>query len=110
MHVEAGRMDRIPQTPQTFEKFLPYAMALGVEKKWASAFDGICKEPPSWYQGTPGMMFRPMPCLPSSLNMMSVRTGQAMSSAPRSSSGSSGFGGGGGYSGGGFGGGGGGGF
>ena len=109
VHVEAGRMDRIPQTPQTFEKFLPYAMALGVEKKWASAFDGICKEPPSWYQGAPGMMFRPM-LLASSLNMMSVRTGQAMTSAPRSSSGSSGFGGGGGYSGGGFGGGGGGGF
>ena len=27
-HVEAGRMDRISQTPETFEKFLPFAMAL----------------------------------------------------------------------------------
>ena len=109
VHVEADRMERVPQTPATFEKFLPYAMALGVERKWAAAFDGIAKEPPSWYTGPPGMMFRPM-LFASSLNMMSVRTGQAMASAPRSSSGSSGFGGGGGYSGGGFGGGGGGGF
>jgi len=30
-HVEADRMDRISQTPETFEKFLPFAMALGVE-------------------------------------------------------------------------------
>ena len=109
VHVEADRMERVPQTPATFEKFLPYAMALGVEKKWASAFDGIAKQPPSWYTGPPGMMFRPM-LFANSLNMMSARTGQAMASAPRSSSGSSGFGGGGGYSGGGFGGGGGGGF
>ena len=37
-HVEADRMDRIDQTPETFEKFLPFAMALGVEKKWVGAF------------------------------------------------------------------------
>jgi hypothetical protein len=108
-HVEADRMERLPQTPATFEKYLPFAMALGVEKKWAAAFDGVFKEPPSWYQSPAGSMFRPM-LFASSLSMMSARAGQVMASAPRSSSGSSGFGGGGGFSGGGFGGGGGGGF
>ena len=50
-HVEADRMDRIAQTPETFEKFLPFAMALGVEKKWVGAFQNIYTQPPSWYQG-----------------------------------------------------------
>jgi uncharacterized membrane protein YgcG len=107
-HVEADRMDRMTQTPATFEKYLPYAMALGVEKKWVGAFKGIFTQPPAWYQGPPGMMFQPIGFV-SSLEVMSARAGQVMTSAPRSSSGVSGFGGGGG-SGGGFGGGGGGGF
>jgi uncharacterized membrane protein YgcG len=114
--VEGDRIERMTSTTQmsqaqTFEKYLPFAMALGVEKKWAASFDGAFKEPPSWYHGPAGMMFQPM-LFANSLNMMSMRTGQALASAPRSSSGSSGFGGGGGggFSGGGFGGGGGGGF
>jgi len=107
-HVEADRMDRIAQTPETFEKFLPFAMALGVEKKWVGAFQKIFTQPPSWYQGPVGMPFYALG-FANSLNQMSARAGQVMSSAPRSSSGGSGFGGGGG-SGGGFGGGGGGGF
>jgi uncharacterized membrane protein YgcG len=106
-HVEADRMDRMTQTPETFEKYLPFAMALGVEKKWAGAFQGIFTQPPAWYQGPPGAMFHPAGFV-YSLDEMSGRAGQAMASAPRSS-GSSGFGGGG-SSGGGFGGGGGGGF
>jgi hypothetical protein len=106
-HVEADRMERMTSTPATFEKYLPFAMALGVEKKWVGAFEGIFKQPPSWYVGAPGTMFHPMG-FAYSLDQMSARAGQVMSSAPRSA-GSSGFGGGGG-SGGGFGGGGGGGF
>ena len=106
--VEAGRMERMPQTPQTFEKYLPFAMALGVEKNWVTAFDGVCKEPPSWYHSPLGSTFRPV-FFANSLSNMSARAGQMMTSAPRGSSGSSGFGGGG-RSGGGFGGGGGGGF
>jgi uncharacterized membrane protein len=107
-HVEAGRMKQVPETPETFEKFLPYAMALGVEKKWAGAFQNIYRQPPSWYQG--GIYnggFFPILFI-SSLDNMSMRTSSVMASAPRSSGGS-GFGGGG-SSGGGFGGGGGGGF
>ncbi len=107
-HVEADRMERIAQTPATFEKFLPFAMALGVEKKWVGAFQGIFTQPPSWYQGPVGGPFYAMGFV-NSLNQMSARAGQVMASAPRSSSGGSGFGGGG-SSGGGFGGGGGGGF
>jgi len=106
--VEADRMERMPQTPETFEKYLPFAMALGVENKWVSAFDGVCKEPPSWYRSPAGGAFRPM-LFANSLSQMSARAGQVLASAPRGSSGRSGFGGGG-RSGGGFGGGGGGGF
>src|SRR6266496_5330969 len=34
--VDRDRIQRMP--PDTFEKFLPYAMALGVEHHWAQAF------------------------------------------------------------------------
>jgi len=107
-HVEADHMDRISQTPETFEKFLPYAMALGVEKKWVGAFQNIYTQPPSWYQGGySNGAFYPVMFI-SSLDNMTTRASSVMASAPRSSGGS-GFGGGG-SSGGGFGGGGGGGF
>jgi hypothetical protein len=107
-HVEADHMDRISQTPETFEKFLPFAMALGVEKKWVGAFQNIYSQPPSWYQG--GYYnggFYPLMFV-NSLDNMTMRASSVMASAPRSSGGS-GFGGGG-FSGGGMGGGGGGGF
>jgi Predicted membrane protein (DUF2207) C-terminal domain/Predicted membrane protein (DUF2207) N-terminal domain len=107
-HVEADRFNRTIKTPEMFEKFLPYAMALGVEKNWSKAFQNIYTQPPSWYQGAYGPQFYPIYFV-NSLNMMSTQTGSILSSAPRSSGGS-GFGGGGGFSGGGFGGGGGGGF
>jgi uncharacterized membrane protein YgcG len=109
--VEGDRLDRIVKTPELFEKFLPYAMALQVEKKWVQAFSNISMQPPSWYQGPYGGGFYPY-LLVNDLNVMSHSAGSAFASAPRSSSGSSGFGGGGGggFSGGGFGGGGGGGF
>jgi uncharacterized membrane protein len=101
-------MDKIEQTPATFEKFLPFAMALGVEKKWVGAFKNIYTQPPSWYQGNSfGSGFYPLMFI-SSLDNMTARASSVMTSAPRSSGGS-GFGGGG-SSGGGFGGGGGGGF
>jgi hypothetical protein len=108
-HVEADRFNRMIKTPQMFEKFLPFAMALGVEKNWSHAFQNIYTEPPSWYQGgTYGPAFYPYGFV-SNLNAMSTQAGTIFASAPRSSGGS-GFGGGGGSSGGGFGGGGGGGF
>jgi uncharacterized membrane protein len=105
-HVEADHLARTPQSPANFEKYLPFAMALGVEKKWVGAFNGMLTQP-SWYLTTGVAVFHPIGFV-NSLDQMAARTGQVMASAPRSS-GSSGFGGGGG-SGGGFGGGGGGGF
>jgi len=114
--VDSHRLASLPMTPELFERFLPFAMALGVEGRWAKAFEGICQTPPQWYTGTgPVGHFQPYG-LTQSLGQMGQVTSQAMTSSPRSSEGSgfggSGFGGGdfsggGGFSGGGFGGGGG---
>jgi uncharacterized membrane protein len=103
--VESDRIEKLEKTPELFEKFLPYAMALHVEKKWVQAFAGIAMQPPQWYQGPYGAGFVPY-IFVNDLNYMTAQAGTVMSSSPRSSGGS-GFGGGGG-SGGGFGGGGGG--
>jgi uncharacterized membrane protein YgcG len=110
--VEGDRLQRMVKTPELFEKFLPYAMALGVEKHWAKAFEGICRQPPEWYQGRSAGSFHPRAFV-SDVGDMSTRTAAAMSSSPRSAGGSGFSGGGssgGGSSGGGLGGGGGGGF
>lgn len=108
--VDADRLKRMP--PDTFEKYLPYAMALGVEHHWAQAFAGIIQNPPSWYVSPNGMTgFNPV-FFSSSMHNMASDMQKVFVSAPRASSGGSGFGGGGGggFSGGGFGGGGGGAF
>jgi uncharacterized membrane protein len=108
--VDADRLKRMP--PDTFEKFLPFAMALGVEHNWAQAFAGIVQNPPAWYVGPYGYnSFNPI-YFSNSMHSMSNDMSQVFASAPRSSSSGSGFGGGGGggFSGGGFGGGGGGAF
>jgi uncharacterized membrane protein len=109
--VDAERLKRMP--PTTFEKYLPYAMALGVEHHWAQAFAGIVKDPPQWYAGPGGGypgVFNPI-FFSSSMHSMASDMHQVFVSAPRASSSGSGFGGGGGggggFSGGGFGGGGG---
>jgi hypothetical protein len=109
--VDAERLKVVP--PTTFEKFLPYAMALGVEHHWAQAFAGIVKDPPQWYVGPGGPYgaFNPI-FFSSSMHNMATDMHQVFVSAPRASSTGSGFrgggfGGGGGFSGGGFGGGGG---
>jgi len=113
--VDADRLKRMP--PDTFEKFLPYAMALGVEHHWAQAFKDIVRDPPSWYVSPVG--YGPYGWTPiffaNSMHTMSADMHNVMISAPRASStgsgfGGGGFGGGGGFSGGGFGGGGGGAF
>lgn len=105
--VDGERLRRVTKTPELFERFLPFAMAYGVERNWARAFEGIYREPPRWYSG-PRLGHFDMARFSGSLADMSSRAGTAMQSTPRQSSGS-GFGGGG-FSGGGGGGGGGGGF
>jgi uncharacterized membrane protein YgcG len=108
--VDADRLKRMP--PDTFEKFLPYAMALGIENRWAKAFEGIAQNTPTWYIGpTPYIGFNPI-FFAGSMHAMAMDAHQAFVAAPRASSTGSGWsgGGGGGFSGGGFGGGGGGAF
>src|SRR5262249_61267698 len=91
-HVESDRFNRMIKTPEMFEKFLPFAMALGVEKNWSKAFQNIYTQPPSWYQGGYGPSFYPY-LFVNNLNSMSTQASSIMTSAPRSSGGS-GFGGG----------------
>jgi uncharacterized membrane protein len=43
--------------PETFERFLPYAMVLGVEKEWAKRFEGIYHIIPSWYENSSATSF-----------------------------------------------------
>jgi hypothetical protein len=88
-----------------FEKLLPYAVALGVEKSWAKQFDNIYTEQPSWYTGSYATFntVYVASSLTSGVSAMSTAFSQSTSS---SSSGT----GGGGFSGGGGGGGGGGGW
>lgn len=104
-------------TTEIFEKYLPFAVALGVETKWASALaKGFT---PLWYEGSRNAQFMTVNRMPSSIKAFSSALNTAAldamaasqytsisSSAPGSSSGS----GGGGSSGGGGGGGGGGGW
>jgi hypothetical protein len=109
-HVESDRFNRTIKTPEMFEKFLPFAMALGVEKNWSKAFQGIYTQPPQWYQGSYGPGFYPY-MFANDLGSMSSMASDVMTSAPRSAEGSAfssdSGGGGGGFEGGGFGGGGG---
>ena len=98
--VDKDRIQRMP--PDTFEKFLPFAMALGVEHHWAQAFDGIVKDPPNWYVSPNGYVgFTPL-YFSSAMHGMATDMHQVFVSSPRASSGGSGFGSGGGFSGGGF--------
>lgn len=111
---ERERLDRMhpPQeTPELFERYLPYAIALGVENRWAERFEGGLAAAAAqgrgfhWYSGSndpwsnPGRFAK-------SVGASLASTISSASTAPGSSSGS----GGGGSSGGGGGGGGGGGW
>lgn len=87
--------------PEIFEKLLPFAMALHVEKAWAKEFEGIYTQNPSWYSGPAGHHFS---AIAFTNDMHSFATATSTAVNPHSSSGS----GGGGFSGGGGGGGGGG--
>lgn len=94
------------KNPEQFEKFLPFAMVLGVEKEWAKQFEGIYNQTPSWYEGNFSSGFNAI-ILANILNDFSSAAYSNLSSPPSSAArGGSGFSGGG--IGGGFGGGGGG--
>lgn len=93
------------KTYDLFEKLLPYAIALGVEKSWAKQFDGLFNKSPDWYQGSAANNFSAAYFATSLTDGMS---GLNQSFSAQSGSTSSGSGGGGSSGGGGGGGGGGG--
>jgi uncharacterized membrane protein YgcG len=86
--VEKDRIERLEKTGELFEKYLPYAMALRVEKRWVQAFASIGLRPPRWYQGADCSSFQPS-LFVNDLNVMSSHAGSVMTSSSRSSSGSS---------------------
>ncbi len=106
-------MQEPDKSPQLFESYLPYALALGVENRWAEKFSDILSSidqdstayKPGWYSGT-GWSTLGAAGFASSLSNSFSSTISSSSTAPGSSSG----GGGGGSSSGGGGGGGGGGW
>lgn len=101
---EADRMAMLEapeRTPEQFSAFLPYAVALGVEKQWTEQFESLNVDISSWYD-SPGVGTY---ALASGISDLSSGLNQVAHSA-NSTSGTSGVSGG--FSGGGFGGGGGG--
>ncbi len=109
-YLEIAEKDRIEfhnapeKNPALFEKLLPYAMVLGVEKKWAQEFENIYLAPPTWYHDSAGAgMFNAVIFANTMGNFTMVAT-ENLSSSPRGSGsgggGSSGGGGGGGGGGG----------
>ena len=112
---ERERLDRMnppEDTPELFEQYLPYAIALGVENRWAERFAGVLAAAAAqghsgmaWYSGSHSPWSDP-DGFANSVGSSLTSTISSASTAPGSSSGS----GGGGSSGGGGGGGGGGGW
>lgn len=83
------------KTVELFEKLLPFAVALGVEKSWAKQFDDILTKPPGWYNGSNINSFN-AGYLASSLTSATQSFSQSFESSSGSSGGSGGGGGGGG--------------
>ena len=119
MYMEVAEKDRLDmlnspeQTPQLFEKLLPYAIALGVENKWSKKFKSVLEKAverggyqPSWYVGVYG--FHQLDRITNDLGSEFTSSISSASISPQSSGSSGSFGGG--FSGGGGGGGGGGGW
>jgi hypothetical protein len=111
-YLDVAEKDRIEfhnapeKSPEVFEKFLPYAMVLGVEKAWAKQFEGIYNQPAAWYSDSTMSSFSAIHFV-NGISHFSSSAYSSMGAKPsQASGGGSGFSGGG--SGGGFGGGGGG--
>ena len=106
MYLQIAEKDRLDfhnapeKKPEIFEKLLPYAMVLGVEKAWAKEFEGIYTTPPSWYSGPASSHFSAT-TLSNSLAGFGAFATTSLSSAPGGSGGGGSSGGGGGGGGGG---------
>jgi len=87
------------KNPELFEKLLPFAMALGVEKKWAKQFENIYNAKPNWYNDPASNTFNSL-VLVDDLSHFRSEANSTFVSMPASSSGSSSWSGGSGFSGG----------
>jgi len=116
------RFQDLPAAKETYEKYLPYAVAFGVEKEWTRRFEGLEVPAPTWYHPPiivgDGWHKEAGPITPRSggggLSLDTISDGlfrslnsmsQAFTSVPSGTSSTRGAFGGGGFSGGGFGGG-----
>jgi uncharacterized membrane protein YgcG len=111
---QGERLDRMTapdDTPEIFEKYLPYAIALGVENEWADRFRGVLaaasaqsgQQGFSWYSGShspwddaSGFVSDVGSSLASSVSSASTAPGSSSGSGGGGSSGGGGGGGGGG--------------
>jgi uncharacterized membrane protein YgcG len=108
---EAQRLDRMTppkDTPELFEKYLPFAIALSVENHWAKRFEGVLaaasaqrQQTFAWYSGSSTPWSNPTGFVDSVGSSLSSAVGAA-STAPGSGGGGSSGGGGGGGGGGGW--------
>ncbi len=98
--VESDRYRRMITSPELFERFLPHAMAFGVEARWARAFEDLYRQPPDWYAGAHYHSFS-TGSFTSHMSSFSSTAASAMSSSPSGSSGGGSSGGGSGGGGGG---------
>jgi uncharacterized membrane protein YgcG len=111
---EHDRLDRMTppaDTPEVFEKYLPYAIALGVENRWAERFASVLAAAQAtgaqqgfmWYSGSGNPWNNPTgfvdsmgPSLASTISSASTAPGSSSGSGGGGSSGGGGGGGGGG--------------
>ena len=107
---ERERLDRMTQprdTPELFEKYLPFAIALGVENRWAERFQGVLaaasaqgQQSFAWYSGSSSPWDNPTGFVDRVGSSLSSAVGSASTSPGSTGGGSSGGGGGGGGGGG----------
>ena len=108
---EAERLDRMTppkDTPELFEKYLPFAIALSVENHWAKRFEGVLAAASAqrtqtfgWYSGSSTPWSNPTGFVDNVGSSLTSAVGAA-SAAPGSGGGGSSGGGGGGGGGGGW--------
>jgi len=91
---EKDRLKRLP--PDTLHKWLPYAIALGVEEAWIWNFEGTAVADPTWYESSTPFTIS---SYSSSVGIFGRNTQQAWLTGARGSGGSTGGGGGSGFSG-----------
>lgn len=82
-------------SPELFMKYLPYAVALGVETQWAKVFEGITIPNPPWYHSNTAGSFSAV-ALANDIGSFSSTFSASSGTSGSSGSGSSGGGGGGG--------------